>query len=88
MRSFAQAFGDFAKGMYTMFSITTMDGWQELVVMPMIVVLDHHCCVTCCMLLMSNALDALTSRLRICIDLEPLVIMEYDFTFGYEPCKI
>ena len=25
------AFGDFGKSMYTMFGITTMDGWQELV---------------------------------------------------------
>ena len=30
------AFGDFGKSMYTMFGITTMDGWQELVMMPMI----------------------------------------------------
>jgi len=30
------AFGNFAKALYTMFACTTMDGWQELVVMPMI----------------------------------------------------
>ena len=29
-------FGTWSKGLYTMFSVTTMDGWQELVVMPMI----------------------------------------------------
>ena len=27
-----EAFGNFGRAMYTMFSVTTMDGWQELVV--------------------------------------------------------
>lgn len=30
------AFGSFVKSLYTMFAATTMDGWQELVVIPMI----------------------------------------------------
>jgi len=29
-------FGTWSKALYTMFTVTTMDGWQELVVMPMI----------------------------------------------------
>ena len=50
----SDAFGNFAKALYTMFAATTMDGWQELVVLPMIPPVDLVAIIHYFQMLMRN----------------------------------
>ena len=56
-----EAFGDFGKAMYTMFSITTMDGWQVLA-RPIASVCAQDCMRACmCIVSVSVSVSALVS---------------------------